>query len=150
MSHLDIAAAIDRLYEQTAGDPAGHGDATGAEWYEAVLAVAGPEVDKAVLRQVRRSLRLADRMARYWCDPDHNDRLPSDWRLAADEALGSRGWEPALTIALLGLEAEPTPECFAECRKRWRQVHFEPWMEGITYSDWLGQREQMTEGGSSG
>ena len=112
-----------------------------------VLAVAGPGMAKAVLRQVRKVLRLTGRLARYWDDPDRNLRLPADWRLAVDEALGSRGWEPALAVALIGLDAEPSPELYAEVQQRWRQVRFEPWMEGVSYAQW---RERQSETGGSG
>ena len=57
-----------------------------------------------------------------------------------DAALGSRGWEPSLEVARRGLEIAPSPALFEEVRRRWRQVHFAPWMEGVTYQEWLRER----------
>ena len=84
--------------------------------------------------------RLAGRLARYWADPGRVERLPADWRQAVDAALGSTGWEPSLEVARMGLEAEPSPALFDEVRRRWPQVRFAPWMEGVTYQEWLAAR----------
>ncbi len=67
-------------------------------------------------------------------------RRPADWRQAVDAALGSRGWEPSLAVARLGLEREPSPALFEEVRRRWPQVHFAPWLEGVGYDEWRANR----------
>jgi hypothetical protein len=138
--HLGIVAAMDALLERAAGDPAACGDELLSAWLQDMLASLEPPVDKALAREVRKVARLAGRLARYWADPDRAARLPADWRQAVDAALGSTGWEPSLEVARMGLEAEPSPALFAEVRSRWPQVHFAPWMEGITYQEWLSAR----------
>jgi len=138
--HLAVVAAMDALYQRTAADPGACGDELLATWVDDLLAALEPPVDRALAREVRRAARLAGRLARYWTDPARASRLPGDWRQAVDGALGSRGWEPSLEVARRGLEAEPSPALFDEVRRRWRQVHFAPWMEDVTYQEWLTSR----------
>lgn len=134
--HLGVVVALDSLYRRVAADPAAGQDEALAAWLDEVLGSWPPPVDKALAKQVRRAARLAGRLGRYWSDPERSARRPADWRQAVDAALGSRGWEPSLAVALLGLEAEPSPALFEEVRRRWRQVHFAPWMEGVSYGEW--------------
>jgi len=134
---LGIVAAIDLLYERVAADLSTGGGESLAAWLEEVLGALQPPVDKDLAKQVRRAARLAGRLARYWSDAERAPRRPADWRQAVDVALGSRGWEPSLEVALIGLEVEPSLALFEEVRRRWRQVHFAPWMEGTGYAEWL-------------
>ena len=138
--HLGVVAAMDALLERVAGDPAACGDELLGAWLQDMLGSLEPPVDKALAREVRKVARLAGRLGRYWADPDRVERLPADWRQAVDAALGSTGWEPSLEVARMGLEAEPSAALFEEVRRRWPQVHFAPWMEGITYQEWLSAR----------
>jgi len=131
---------MDSLFERAAADPSAGADEFLAAWLEEVLSAVQPPVDKELARQARRAARLAARLARYWADPERAPRRPADWRQAVDAALGSRGWEPSLEVARRGLEVEPSPALFEEVRRRWRQVHFAPWMEGVTYQEWLRER----------
>jgi len=130
---------MDALYERVAADPAACGDELLSAWLQDTLGGLEPPIDKALAREVRRAARLAGRLARYWAG-DRAARLPADWRQAVDGALGSTGWGPSLEVARLGLEQEPSPALFEEVRRRWRQVHFTPWMEGVTYAEWLSAR----------
>ena len=138
--HLGVVAAMDALYERAAADPSAGGVEQLAVWLEEVLGALAPPVDKELARQVRRAARLAGRLARYWADPARAGQRPDDWRQAVDAALGSRGWEPSLEVARRGLEADPSPALFDEVRRRWPQVHFAPWLEGVGYEEWLGSR----------
>lgn len=137
--YLGLLAAMDALYEQAADDPAAGSAESLAAWLEEVLAGMGP-TDRELARELRRAARLAGRLARYWADPAQAAHRPADWRQAVDGALGSRGWEPSLHVARLGLAREPSPALFEEVRRRWPQVHFAPWLEGMSYSDWLRDR----------
>ncbi len=139
MNYVDIVTAVDGLYERTVADPQGCSDDVLSEWLEGTLGSVEPPSGR-LAREVRRAARLAARLARYWTDPRHYGRVPADWRVAVDEALGSRGWAPALTVAGIGLAEEPSPELFEQVQRRWRQVHFEPYLEGITYEEWLAER----------
>ena len=138
--YLGVVSAVDALFERAAADPAACGDEMLAAWLEEGLGALEQPVDRALAREVRRAARLAGRLARYWADPERAPRLPADWRQAVDAALGSRGWGPSLAVAGRGLQLEPSPALFEEVRRRWRQVHFAPWMEGVGYAEWLAQR----------
>jgi hypothetical protein len=137
--YLGLLAAMDSLFEQAAADPAAGSAESLAAWLEEVLG-GGEPTDRALAREVRRAARLAGRLARYWADPGQAARRPADWRQAVDAALGSRGWEPSLAVARLGLEQEPSPALFEEVRRRWPQVHFAPWLEGVGYDEWRANR----------
>lgn len=138
---MPLVRAADALLESVAGDPEGCSDVTLAAWLEETLAGLESPPERLVAREARRIARLAARLARYWSAPERSDRVPDDWRVAVDEALGSRGWLPALTLVRRGLDAAPSPELFEEARRRWRQVHFEPWPGGEDYAAWLAQRD---------
>ncbi|MBM3695911.1 MAG: hypothetical protein FJW79_08270 [Actinobacteria bacterium] len=138
--HLGVVAAIDALFERVAADPGACGDEMLSTWLQDTLGGLEPPVDRALAREVRRAARLAGRLARYWNDPERAARLPADWRQAVDAALGSTGWAPSLQAALLGLESEPSAALFEEVRRRWPQVHFAPWMEGVTFEEWRAAR----------
>lgn len=137
---LAVVAAMDDLYRRAAAEPDAASEEMLAGWLEEVLVTLPAPVDKELARRVRRAARLAGRLGRYWADPDRAAHRPADWRQAVDAALGSRGWEPSLEVARLGLEAEPSPALFEEVRRRWPQVHFSPWMEGMGYEEWLRGR----------
>jgi hypothetical protein len=147
VSRVDVVDAVDRLYEQTMADPQGCGDAMLSDWLKGALGSVEPPPPGQVARELRRAARLAVKLARYWSDPQHSDRVPGDWRIAVDEALGSRGWNPALSIALVCLDEEPCPELFEQVQRRWRQVHFEPFREGVSYEQWL---EDLSRGPGTG
>lgn len=135
MSALEAAAAIDDLFRRAVESPADIHEATLTEWMAEAAEALGPPGDKEGARTLRRAARLARKLAAYWQQGDPRS-LP-DWRNGVDEALGSRGWEPQLDLVKSALEAEPDPALFAEVGNRYRAVHFQPWMEGITFEEWL-------------
>ena len=57
-----------------------------------------------------------------------------------DAALGAFGWEPQLDLVRWALDASPDPMTFDEVKTRFRAVHFTPWMEGVSYEEWLAGR----------
>lgn len=134
---LGLIAAMDRLYESVVADPDRWDDAELAAWAADLQSDAG-ELPREWAREVRRVVRLARRLGDYWRDGGRQP--PPDWRGAVDAALGGRGWGPSLAIARLGLEAAPDPELFEQVRERFRVAHFTPWMEGVTYEEWLASQ----------
>ena len=138
--HLGLISSMDALYERVCADPAACGDELLGAWLQDALGALETPVDKALAREARRVARLAGRLARYWADPERAPRIPAAWQQAVDAALGSTGWEPSLVVARLGLEQEPSAALFEEVQVRFRQVHFAPWMEGVTYREWLASR----------
>lgn len=135
---LRLLHVLDRLYEGAVTDP--------AAWSEQAIAEAAADamndLDEPPPKQVARAFRAGTRRARRLCEY-WGEKGPAglpDWRLGVDEALGSRGWEPTLDLAMAGLDAEPGPELFEEVRARFRLVHFQPWMEGVTFEEWRAAR----------
>lgn len=139
---LSLVESIDSLYQAVVADPGEWDEASLAMWMEDLVGSRADPVDRDAARSVRKSLRQARKLARYW-----TERIPPlDWRSAVDEALGSPGWEPTLALARGGLDDDPTEELFDLVRDRFRVVHFQPWADGVAYEEWLGQR--LAEPGS--
>ena len=133
---LGLVDAIDRLYETVVSDPGSWDEPALGLWLEDLATGREEPLDRTAARSVRRSVRQARKLARYWEDGDP----PADWRSAVDEALGSPGWEPTLTLAQTALDDDPTLELFELVRDRFRVVHFQPWADGVGYEEWLAGR----------
>ncbi len=140
---LALVAAMDGLYEGVVSDPGRWSEAELAAWAADLHDDVGV-LPKAWAREVRRVVRLAAKLARRLLDA----RAPSDgdWRGAVDAVLGGRGWGPSLEIARLGLASAPSPELFDTVRERFRVAHFTPWMEGVTYDEWLDGHRSTPSG----
>lgn len=131
---LRLLAVLDRLYEGAVTDPDSWTDQAIAEAADEALSDLDGPLPKAVARPFRAGTRRTRSLRAYWVDKAPS-ALP-DWRMGVDEALGSQGWEPSLDLAMAGLDDEPSAELFEEVRARFRLVHFQPWMEGITFEEW--------------
>lgn len=138
MSAVEAANSIDGLFRLAVEAPGAIDEATLAQWMEEAAEAWGPPPDKEIARVLRRATRLARKLASYWERSDPRS-LP-DWRNGVDEALGSRGWEPQLDLVMAALRAHPDPVLFDEVRRRYRAVHFHPWLEGVTFEEWLENR----------
>jgi hypothetical protein len=134
---LGLVSAIDGLYARVVADPADWSDQALGEWLQEILGSMEPPVDRVLATAVRRAARCASRLAKHWGDPQRAGKVPVVWQGAVDAALGSRGWEPSLSVARRGLEVEPSPELFEEVRRLHRMVHLQPWMEGTSFPQWL-------------
>jgi hypothetical protein len=137
MSTMRLLEAVDGLYESVVSDPGAWNDQTFADWAGDVV---NEPVDKQSLRAVRRALRAAEKLRRFWLDPPASGRS-HDWRSRVDVALGPRAWRPTLDLAMAGLTVEPDAELYAEVQARFRLVYSDLWMEGITYEEWLAARD---------
>ncbi len=128
---------VDDLYERVVTAPATWSDDQLADWVNDTFAADSPP-SRAAAREVRRAVRMAQKLRDFWNDPP--DGVPSDagdWRTRVDVAYGIRAWRPLLGLARVGLEEQPDPELFEEAKRRFREVHGAPWMEGVSYEDWL-------------
>ncbi len=132
---LRLARAVDALYESIVSDPRGWTDDRLAEW-AADLAEEAEPLPREVLKQVRAGMRNGRRVRNYWID----ERPPPDWEMAVDQALGGMAWDPGLRLAELDLALTADPEAFDEVRRRFRMVNSVPWMEGVSFEDWLETR----------
>ncbi|MFQ5947278.1 MAG: hypothetical protein ACE5KX_00275 [Acidimicrobiia bacterium] len=139
---LALIEALDTLYESVVRDPRAWDAQALAEWADETVANCEPRLDRTAVRELRRGVRQARRLQGYWArQRAQGAATPADWKSAVDQGLGSGGWKPSLELARQGLETAPSPQLFEEVRRRFRVVHFQPWMEGITYEEWLKAKE---------
>jgi hypothetical protein len=138
VSATAAAALVDELWRRAVEDPAGIDDPALAEWLAETSGVLGETTDKQPAAVLRKAVRLARKLAKYWGEHDPSS-LP-DWRNGVDEALGTAGWEPQLDLVLWGLDDAPDPVTFEEAKTRFRAARFTPWMEDVSYEEWLEQR----------
>lgn len=137
---VGLLGALDELYRRSVTDPGALSDGDLVAEGERALAAhqLAARADKRVQRWVRRGARLSVKLRRHWEERLRGGRpVPEDWRSRVDEALGGRGWQPLLDLARWGLEADPDPELFEEVQERFRWVYLHPWLEGVTYEEYL-------------
>jgi hypothetical protein len=132
--------AVDGLYENVVLHPDRWNEAAFADWAGSVATDLG-SVDRDVARELRRALRVATKLQRFWSSPDADrHRGEQDWRSRVDLAVGPPAWRPTLELANAELAARPSEEAFEEVRDRFRLVNNQPWLEGITYEEWSAAR----------
>jgi hypothetical protein len=133
---LSLAVAIDDLYRDVVLDPHRWGDDAYAEWMENVASDAGG-IDRDAARLLRRAVRIAMKLQRFWSSP-HADahRSETSWEARVDIAAGVPAWRPGLELAERDFETNPSEEGFEEVRHRFRVVNGAPWMGGIDYEQW--------------
>ena len=136
MNAGSIADDIDQLYQRAVERAGEITEPLLIEWSERVAEATGSDRDLA--RAMRRAIRTARKLARYWTEHDPG-RLP-DWHNGVDEALGAQGWQAQLDILRAALESNPDSELFEQVRQRHREVHFTEWMEGVSFEEWLRSR----------
>ena len=132
---LSTMRAIEGLYESVVTDPHAWGQQAFADWAGDTL-VEASELPKNAIREIRRSLRAAQKMQAFWEAERSTVSDHDDWRSKVDIALGPRAWRPLLDLARVGLDAAPSEELFEEVRERFAVVNSERWMEGIAYEEW--------------
>jgi hypothetical protein len=135
--YLAALGRVDSLYEQVVTTPQTWSDEMLAEWGSEMF-VDGAAPSRELAREVRRCLRAARKLRDFWLEPPPG--VPSDagdWRTRVDVALGIRAWRPLLAITQAGLHDAPSEELFDEAKARFREVHGERWMEGVSYEQWL-------------
>lgn len=132
----DLLRRVDELFESVVTDAAAWNDPAFAEWGSE--AVSDGPVSKDTARLLRRCLRVAQKLQRFWLDPPPS--VPESWTARVDVALGAAAWRPTLDLARLGLETAPSEALFEEVKARFRLVHSDRWMEGVGYDEWRMQQ----------
>jgi len=133
---LSLADAIDGLYRDVVLDPDRWGDDAYAEWLEGI-AVDADGIDRVAARSLRRAVRIAMKLQRFWSSPDaEGHRRETSWEARVDIAVGVPAWRPGLELAERELEVNPSEEGFDDVRRRFRVVNGSAWMEGIDYEEW--------------
>jgi hypothetical protein len=142
---LSLAAAVDDLYRDVVLDPHRWGDEAYAGWM-ADLALDGGVMDRNAARSIRRAVRIAGKLQRFWssADADRYRDEPS-WESRVDLAVGVPAWRPGLELAELELAVAPSPQSFEEVRRRFRIVNGTSWMEDVEFDDWIvrGSADQI-------
>ncbi len=138
-----LAAAVDDLYRDVAMDPDRWNDEAFGEWM-ANVTVDPASVDRLAARSLRRAVRIAMKLQRFWASQEaERYRGEVSWEARVDIAIGIPAWRPGLELAEQDLEASPSPEGFEDVGRRFRLVNGTVWMEGVEYDAWV---EQGSEG----
>ncbi len=138
MSGVAAAAMVDDLFRVAISDPLAVDDVMLAQWLGEAWTVFEPPVPKDPAAVLRKAVRLARKLARYW--EEHDPTALPEWRNGVDEALGAFGWEPQLDLVRWSLDESPDAATYEAVKERFRAVHFTPWMEGVGYEEWLAGR----------
>ncbi|MGI9646895.1 MAG: hypothetical protein ACR2OI_00080 [Acidimicrobiia bacterium] len=128
---IGLLTAFDRLFEAVVMEPGAWDDQAFGDWVEDAVG-DGESLDREALKIVRRAVRRAQRLQRYW---EKRAEGPQDWRMRVDETLGSAGWRPGLELAEWGMAADPDPELFEQMADRFRAVNFSP--IAMSYEEWV-------------
>ena len=132
---MSLIDEVDRLYEGCVTEPARWNDQAFADWADGVA--QGEPIGRNLARHIRRCLAAGRRIAAFWRDADISPE-PDDWRSGVDVALGNRAWRPQLDLAMAILERSPDPEVFDRVASLFPVVHHQPFLDDITYDEWLG------------
>ena len=135
--YLGLLHRVDDLYASVVSTPERWTDDTFADW--ASEATGGSVPSKPVAREIRRALRIAQRLRAFWLDDADRPADGGDWRTRVDIAQGPKAWRPTLEIARIGLDEAPSQDLFDEVRQRFRVVYSDRWMEEVTFSEWLAE-----------
>ena len=134
-SYLSLIYAIEGLYESVVTDPEAWGDQAFADWANDTL-VDVSDLPKEAIRQIRRSLTAAQKLAAFWLADSSQVADHDDWRSKVDIGLGPRAWRPTLELAQVGLDEAPSEDLFLEVKGRFAVVNSERWMDGVDYDEW--------------
>jgi len=143
---LSFAFAVDDLYQDVVMNPERWGDDAYAEWLEGV-AVDAASVDRVTARSLRRAVRIAGKLQKFWSSPDADRyRDERSWETRVDLAVGIPAWRPGLEIAETVFAMSPSQEGFEEVRRRFRVVNGTTWMEGIDFETYIGVSADADDG----
>jgi hypothetical protein len=126
---------VDTLYEGVVTRPDQWDDQTIADWTEGVGTIAA--VDKVSAKHLRRIVRVAEKLRRFWESDTRLTDAAIDWQSRVDIAMGPRAWRPVLELATHLLTEDPTEGLFATVGGLFRVVNNAEWMEGVPYDQWL-------------
>lgn len=137
--HLALLRRLDGLYRSVVTSP--------ESWSDDEFAGFATEMfgeqrrpSRTTAKHGRAALRMAVKLRDFWAEPPAG--TPSDagdWRTRVDLAYGVRAWRPLLDIARSGLDEAPSGELFDETKRRFREVHGVPWMEGVSFEQWVSE-----------
>ena len=138
-AYLGTIRAVMGLYESVVSEPGTWGEQAFTDWANETLTGAH-ELTKDAIKQIRRSLRAAQKLQQFWLDDRSSVSDHDDWRTRVDIALGAKAWRPLLDFARIGLEMSPDEELFNEVKELFAVVTQDRWMEGIGFEQWLANQ----------
>ena len=98
---LENIANSDALYHDVVTEPERWNEPAFAEWLEAVSLDSGA-IERDQARQLRRAVRAAIKLQRFWAEADASRRRSEpSWRARVDVALGVPAWRPSLELAMI-------------------------------------------------
>ena len=125
---LSLALAIDDLYRDVVLDPDRWGDDAYAEWLES-MAIDAHGIDRVAARSLRRAVRIAMKLQRFWSSPDaERYRRETSWEARVDIAVGVPAWRPGREKPGRELEAKPNEEGLDEVPRPLRVVNSAEWI----------------------
>ncbi|MEA2023580.1 MAG: hypothetical protein U9N79_04725 [Actinomycetota bacterium] len=143
---VSLAAAVDDLYRDVVMEPERWGDEAYGEWM-ANLTIDPTSIDRRAARSLRRAVRMATKLQRFWSSAESERyRGEESWEARVDLAVGIPAWRPTLELAEQELAVSPSPEGFADVRRRFRIVNGTTWMEGVDYDEWIVHGNQDSIG----
>lgn len=126
---------IDELYEGCVMAPERWNSQAFADWSEAVAGTN--DLDRQQAKYVRRAITAARKLQAFWVD---KQKASADgWHARVDLAMGPRAWRPQLDLAEYLLGSSPSQETFDRVSSLFPLVMNEPFMDGITYEEWLAE-----------
>ena len=137
-TYLAVIHAVDGLYESVVTSPSAWSDQAFSDWADEAL-VDATELPREAIRQIRRCLNSARKMAAFWSGELSAVSDHDDWRSRVDISLGPRAWRPTLELAQIGLRNAPSEELYDQVKARFAVVNSERWMDGIEYETWLSE-----------
>ena len=132
---LSALRSIEQLYQSVVDEPQTWNEQAFVDWAADTLADAG-ELPKEAQREIRRSLRAAQKLRAFWADDRSAVADHGDWQAKVDIALGARAWRPLLDLARVGLETASSEELFDQVKERFSLVNSDRWMDGVSYEEW--------------
>lgn len=132
-----LVALVDDLFRSVVTEPGRWNEAAFGDWMESATAAASaPTKDEA--KALRRSVRVAMKLAAFWSSPATDGHAKEDnWKTRVDVAMGPPAWRPTLDLATTALEADPSPELYDHVAERFRLVTNQPFGGGMGYQEWL-------------
>lgn len=135
-----LAEAVDALYRDVVTTPEAWGEQELAGWLESVAADR-ETIGREEAKQLRRAVRVATKLQRFWADADEHQRAEPSWQGRVDVAVGVPAWRPTLELAMIDLEANPSEERFDDVRRRFRVVNSVPWQQDVSFAEWQSAEE---------
>ncbi len=135
-----LLGAVDSLYESAVMEPRSWNTQGIADWMESTS--TDEPLDPKAAKLLRRIVKTAERLQAFWLADSRVSDLSIPWQSRVDLALGPRAWRSVLELASHVLDQEPTEETFDTVGAFFRLVNNRPWLDGMTFHQWMRDSER--------